>query len=193
MALSPEREGRLTASVFGAAIGINPYMSRQKLFRTIKGLEPKFEGNEMTQWGNDHEQDAVDSYEAHTGVIAFNTGEQQKFVIHPAFDWMGCTPDGNTNDRLIEVKCPFNKMYEDVPAYYMAQMMGQMAITGHNKCDFVAWREDETRIWAVEYSDEYVEVMFEMLKEFWQYVQDDVEPKRKRKPVLPDVKYELLF
>ena len=194
--LSPEREGRLTASNFGAAIGVNPYMSRQKLFRTIKGLEPKFEGNEMTQWGNDHEQDAVDAYEAAHGVIVLDAGDKQAFVIDAVHDWLGCTPDGRVAgeaDRLLEVKCPYNKMYKDIPAYYMAQIQGQMYITQHHQCDFVAWTEDELRVWRVDYNETYWEVMFKMLNEFWDYVQDDIEPKRKRKPVLPDVKYELLF
>ena len=204
MALDPRRKGRLTASNFGAAIGINPYMSRQKLFRTIKGLEPKFTGNEMTEWGNTHEITAVDAYEADQGVLTTKSGDEQEFVIDTVFDWMGCTPDGFTSsDRLIEVKCPWVKMYPDIPVYYMAQIQGQMAITLTNECDFVVWymadKEEtdlskaELAVWRVKFSDDYWQAMVLLLEDFWQSVQDDVEPKKRKKPVMPTVEYELLF
>ncbi len=141
MSLSPKRSGRLTASNFAAAMGLNPYMSRQKLYRQLMGLEPKFEGNEMTQWGQDHEQDAVDAYEAEMGVICTNTGENQKFVIPPDLDWLGCTPDGFTQKGLVEFKCPYSQeLYQNVPGYYMPQIQGQMLITGMLVCDFVCCR-----------------------------------------------------
>ena len=58
MTLSPERNGRLTASLFASAIGIG-YDSRQKLWRQLTGREERFQGNAHTQWGSDHEKDAI--------------------------------------------------------------------------------------------------------------------------------------
>jgi putative phage-type endonuclease len=204
MALDPRREGRLTASNFGAAMGINPYMSRQKLFRTNKGLEPKFTGNEMTEWGNKHEMTAVNAYEADQGVIVTKCGDDQEFVIDDVNDWTGCTPDGFTIDsKIVEVKCPWSKMYTDIPAYYMAQMQGQMAITETKECDFVVWymadKEEtdlskaELAVWRVKYSEDYYKAMLVLLEDFWHSVQEGVEPKRRKKPVMPTVEYELLF
>ena len=204
MALDPRRKGRLTASNFGAAMGLNPYMSRQKLFRTIKGLEPKFTGNEMTEWGNKHEITAVDAYEADQGVLTTKSGDDQQFVIPEAMDWVGCTPDGYVFDtRLIEVKCPWSKMYDEIPAYYMAQMQGQMMITDRDECDFVVWyledKEEtdlskaELAIWRIQKSNDYCKAMLVLLEEFWHSVQEDVEPKRRKKPIMPTVAYELLF
>jgi len=204
MALDPRRKGRLTASNFGAAMGINPYMSRQKLFRTIKGLEPKFEGNEMTEWGNKHEITAVDAYEADQGALTTLSGDDQEFFIDRFIEWQGCTPDGfASNSRLIEVKCPWVKMYTDIPTSYMAQMQGQMAITLTNECDFVVWfmadkdeadlSKAELAVWRVKFSEDYHKAMLALLEDFWESVQDDVEPKRRKKPVMPTVEYELLF
>jgi hypothetical protein len=68
MSLSPERDGRITASIFASAIGIG-YDSRQKLWRQLTGREPRFEGNEATQWGNDNEHHAIDAYEIYTGNL----------------------------------------------------------------------------------------------------------------------------
>jgi putative phage-type endonuclease len=205
MALDPRREGRLTASNFGAAIGLNPYRSKQKLYRDLKGLEPKFEGNAMTEWGNTHEMDAVNAYEADQGAIVTKCGDEQEFVIDPVRDWMGCTPDGfNTDGIVVEVKCPYATMYADIPRYYMAQIQGQMHITGLKQCDFVAWymedKEDDDlsnallQVWRVEISDAYVEEMLNLLDYFWhENVLKDVQPKRKAKPAMPLVEYNLLF
>jgi putative phage-type endonuclease len=193
MSLSPERAGRLTASIFASAMGISPYSSRQKLWREIKGIDPKFEGNEMTEYGNDNEQNAVDAYESNQRVIVTASGNNQQFMKHPEHDWLGCTPDGFTLERLVEFKCPFVKMYDDAPISYIAQVMGQMAITGRKQADLAAWTPDELRVWRIEFSDEYWGLQLELLQEFWAYVQGDIEPKRRKKPVMPDVHYELLF
>lgn len=189
MTLSPEREGRLTGSVWAAAMGINPHQSRQALYRQLKGIDEPFTGNEATEYGNANEPNAVDAYEAHQGVIVQKSGERQAFVIHPEYDWLGCTPDGHTEQRLVEFKCPYYKMYDEPPAYYIAQTIGQMACTGFTECDLAAWSPDELKIWRIEFSAEYWDQMLALLILFWQDVQNGVEPKRRKKPVMADVNY----
>ena len=186
--LSPEREGRLTASSFASAMGIG-YSSRQKLWREITGRDEKFAGNEATEYGNQHEQDAVNAYEIHQSCIVELSGDNQRFFIHPEFDWLGCTPDGFCGDRVVEFKCPYHKMYDDAPAHYIAQVQGQMAITGYKQADLVAWSPDELKIWRIDFSQDYWDSMLPLLEDFWRCVQDDVEPKRRKKPVMPDVNY----
>ena len=66
MSLSPEREGRLTASVFANAIGVG-YDSRQKLWRQLTGREERFTGNAATEWGSENEHHAITAYEVATG------------------------------------------------------------------------------------------------------------------------------
>lgn len=193
MSLSPDREGRLTASVFASAMGINPYQSRQKLYRQIKGIDEPFTGNEMTQYGNDNEHKAVNAYEIDQGVIVLNGGDKQQFHKHPDHDWLGCTPDGFTDTRLVEFKCPFGNMYADAPAHYIAQVMGQMAITGRDQCDLVAWSPSELKIWRIDFSVDYWNEMLGLLESFWSSVENDIEPKRRKKPVMPQVFYELLI
>lgn len=189
MTLSPEREGRLTGSVWSAAIGINPYQSRQALYRQLKGIDEPFTGNEATEYGNANEANAVDAYEAHQGVIVQKSGGRQEFVIHPEYDWLGCTPDGHTEHRLTEFKCPYYKMYDEPPAYYIAQTIGQMACTGFKECDLAAWSPDELKIWRIEFSPEYWDQMLALLQLFWDDVQNGIEPKRRKKPVMADVNY----
>ena len=87
MSLSPEREGRLTASIFASAIGVG-YDSRQKLWRQLTGREERFQGNAATEWGKDNETRAITAYECFTGEIVEAAGGKQGFVISPTHDWL---------------------------------------------------------------------------------------------------------
>jgi len=193
MSLSPKREGRITASVFASAMGIG-YDSRQKLWRTIKGLEPKFEGNAATEWGSEHEQDAIDRYEIETGNLVWSCGDNQGFVIDQDHDWLGCTPDGYTEDAVIEVKCPASlRLYGKIPDHYMPQVQGQMMICDFDTAHFVVWTPDDFEVYEVAKDAEYIAEMLDLLIEFKQYVDSDTEPKRKKKPILPKVTYEKII
>lgn len=192
MPLSPDREGRLTGSMVGAALGMNKYCSRQEAWRLLTKRKV-FEGNEMTEWGNEHEKDALMAYEVHTGDIADYALDDQVFFIDPINDWLGCTPDGFNGIKLLEFKCPYSqKIPDDVPAHYMAQCQINMMITQRPACHLAYWTPTDFKIFEFGRDDEYIEKSLPILKEFWQYVLDDVEPKRKKKPILPTIKTEVL-
>ena len=186
-----ERAARLTGSNFAAAMGINPYQSRQKLYRQLTGEDPRFEGNEMTEWGVDHEDDAVHAYEASQGVFVDKTG----FHVHPEYDWLGVSPDGLVGDMgLIECKCRFNQeLWEEVPAHYMAQIQGQLVTANRLWCDFVSWAPDGLSVFRVPVSGEYWSAMFPLLEKFYKEWQAGTEPKRAKKPVLPEINYKRIL
>ena len=171
------REGKLTASQFGQAAGLAPG-SRQALWRRIMGLET-FEGNEATQWGEANEPVALAAYEKlHQAV------EQVGFVRHPEHEWLGASPDFLVGlEGVGEIQCPFSKeIHKEIPAYYMAQIQGQMEITHRDWCDFVVWVPDGMRVWRVERSHEYWEWLHILLADFWTWVTAQVEPPRQSKP-----------
>lgn len=177
-----KRNTYLGASQFSAAIGINPYTSRAEQWRLMTGRKT-FDGNDATRHGNECEPLAVAAYEAHTGDIVI---DQQRWY---SMDEFGTHIDGSAGRTITEFKCPVAGLYEDVPAYYMTQIQGQMWIADFDLCHFVAWTPDELRIWQVEYSVDYVRWMYPMLREFWELVLKDVEPARlKRKPKPMEVK-----
>lgn len=190
MSLSPKRKGRLTASVFANAMGIG-YDSRQKLFRTLTGREERFQGNAATEWGSANEPQAIAAYECLTANLVESGGDEQSFVIHPVHDWLGCTPDGFVGeDIVIEAKCPASmNAYGKVPDHYMPQVQGQMAITGRTEAHFIVWTPQELEVYEVLFNPLYWTESFDLLKEFYDYWQADEEPKRKKKPVLPQVNY----
>jgi len=174
-----ERAERLTASRFAAAMGICPYTSRQKLYREYMGLDEPFLGNEATKWGQDHEKDAIYALECETGLLAEKTG----FWVHPDYHWLGGSPDGLIGGSLIEVKCPYykNEPHQEVPIGYMAQIQGCMEIAGYEWCLFGSWTEYDFTLFKVDRNKEYWDFMLPKLEEFWGYVQEGKEPKRKKK------------
>jgi len=54
-----QRKGRITGSVVGAALGVNPYMTPDALIRRLvrlwHGAESEFNGNIATEYGTLHE------------------------------------------------------------------------------------------------------------------------------------------
>lgn len=197
MTLSPERDGRLTASLFASAIGIG-YDSRQKLWRQLTGREERFQGNANTQWGSDHENDAILKYEIETGDLVRYSRNKQGFLIHDKHDWMGCTPDGivyrGQECIILEAKCPANmELYGKIPDHYMPQVQGQMEISGLEKAHFVCWTPTGFEVFEVEKNEEYWEECFHFLSDFWACVKEDREPQKRKKPTLPTVEYRKII
>jgi putative phage-type endonuclease len=67
-------------------------------------------------------------------------------VKHPQHDFIGASPDGlilsddHRNGRLIELKCPISRIFDDttpVPDHYYHQMQLQLECTGLEECDYV--------------------------------------------------------
>jgi putative phage-type endonuclease len=97
------------------------------------------------QWGTDQEPAALQAYnEAHLVNV-----EAVGFVQHPTLA-VGCSPDGLVTEDmaatgLVEIKCPFNSAnhletwLSGMPEEHMAQVQGQMWLTGREWCDFVSF------------------------------------------------------
>ena len=167
------RATRLTASDFGAALGINPYCSRQKLWRIKVGLET-VETNGHMQRGIDNEQEAIFCYEVETGLLV----DEASLVLHPAHDWLAATPDGAVeNDGLVEVKCPA-RLRDHVPEYHYAQVQGQLEVTGREFCDYFQFAEEGTSTIRVLRDKSWWNRAFPFLEEFWACVVSMEPPKR---------------
>lgn len=143
------RRGRVTASMVGAILGLNPYMGREDAMRAMVreslGLEREFSGNVATEWGTYNEAGALVEYRIKTthdvepaGFIAFE-------------DWAGASPDGLVGDTGgVEIKCPYSlraapqgepvpfKPLADQPHYY-AQVQFTLYVTGRKWWHFFQW------------------------------------------------------
>lgn len=170
--------------MFGQALGLAPG-SRAQLWRRLQGIET-FTGNVATDYGIEHETDAISALEEVTKQFVMPAS----FYVHKEFDWLGCSPDGFLgDDAVVEVKCPFSQThYADIPLHYMAQIQGQMEIVDRPRCVFACWTSEAIKIWHVRRSPEYWEWAFPKLAEFWSFVLSGNEPPRfKKKPVPPEL------
>jgi putative phage-type endonuclease len=163
--------------LFGAALGLSPYLSRQELWRQLTGRSEPFTGNPATDWGSQHEPDAKHAFEIDTGLLVTPAG----FV--PYEDWSGCSPDGYIEGNgLVEFKCPFSqRIYDEIPDYYRAQVIGQLGITKRAFAWFCCWTPDGFQKWRVDADQKTWDRMVAALKDFWRCVKEDKEPKRAKK------------
>ncbi len=179
---SPEwfaaRKGRVTGSMVGAILGLDPNTSRaeamRRMVRADQDAPSEFVGNIATNWGTMHEQEAKEAFEYEVG----HDVAPASFVIHSMLEWLGASPDGYLGDAaLLEVKCPFGlrdhaapvpfKTVEDQPHYY-AQMQVQMFVTGRLRCYFWQWTPHDTNLEIVEYDPDWIAENLPKLQAFYQ-------------------------
>jgi len=117
------------------------------------------------EWGIEHEPDARKIYKDSRDVEVALPG----FIIHPNYDFIGCTPDGyvvsETDEGLLEIKCPQAKAHFDylrngIPPKYMAQVQFQMMVCELDWCDFMTFNpkfpdELKAKVYRIEADKEY--------------------------------------
>lgn len=104
---------------------------------------PYFTGNRATEWGNEHEPEALKLYESVTGRKV----SPGKFHQAEGFQFVGATPDGLVGKGgMIEAKCPYmpknhmrTLLTKQVPDEYIDQVDGHLMVTGRKWCDFISY------------------------------------------------------
>ena len=144
------RKGRITGSRIGAILGVNPYAKpddvMRDMVRDFHGAESEFNGNQATQWGNDHEQDAREAYEFLTDLTVTEEG----FKSHDKYPFIGVSPDGLTPHGGVEFKCPFSqKIPDEVPAYYYAQVQLCMEVYDVDSWPIFYWTPNDTKLFPI--------------------------------------------
>jgi len=208
------RAGKLTASCFGDAIDIadaepgavyksgprkgqpklpessaarNTYM-RVVAFERTSGI-PKHEiGAKSLNWGIDVEPFAREAYELETGNIV----TQSTFIVHPQFDFIGCSPDGLVGTLGgIEMKCPHDEqvhiktMLEGMPKEHLPQVQGGMLCTGRAWWDFVSYdprQKENLRLYVqrIERDEAFIQKLLTGLLQFNAEVEAMIRQLEKR-------------
>lgn len=170
--LSPLRTGRITGSRVGSILRLEgAYQSRAQVLRDmVRGfhnLPEEFQGNEMTDWGQLHEPDALAEYQA---SVKQPIHDGQVTVVHPFYDFLAYTPDGLVgDDGMVEAKCPYRsrKTHIDERPSHEAQIRLGLECTGRAWCDYVVWHErrpiDVSRI---DYDPDWLPSVLPQLNEF---------------------------
>ena len=171
------RKGRVTASMVGAVLGLDPNCTREeamrRMVRSYQGLPSEFQGNIATQWGVTHEDEAREAFEREFKVSV----DPATFVVHPNIPWLGASPDGYVERQsLFECKCPFGirndenpvfKTGEEQPHYY-AQMQIQMLVTGRIRCFFYQWTPFGNKFEIVSFDQKWIDENLPKLEVFYQ-------------------------
>jgi len=152
------RKNGYGGSDVGTICGLNEYSSPNKLWRTLKGLEPKFEGNKFTKAGKLLEQSVAEyfSEDAECRVIDNEVFFCSDYfsVINNEFPYRLSTPDrmffnsykdddGNIKTELCILECKTTQRVIDLdnfPESWIAQTQFYMGNMGIKKCA-IAWLE----------------------------------------------------
>jgi len=144
--------GRITGSQFhraklnakgdGLGVGAMTWVN-EIIWEWLTGLPASdFESSKATDWGLEHEAEAIRLYEKATRRKVV----RGKFFHLKGSDLIGCTPDAVGRGYGLEVKCPYGGknhvrtlLSGKVPEEYMDQVDGHMWITGKAQCDFVSY------------------------------------------------------
>lgn len=170
MELSVLRRDRITGSRLPKVLGLSPYGSRsdclREMVRENLGESVEFESNFITEYGNEHEPDAIAEYEMTRGVVVHGG---QDFVLHPTVGFLGATPDGLIGtDGVLETKCPWRALYSHISQRpdYEAQIRLQLECTQREWADFVVWRPDGISVSRVMHDPEWLPSILGQLVEF---------------------------
>lgn len=173
-----ERRGIPTASEFKRFItstgkysesqGKDSYIA--ELIAAKCGWIPTFDGNEETQRGHRLEDEARRWLQLRTGAKVRTAG----FCLHKSGKY-GASPDGFTEQgNPVEIKSPalhtFIKwrMAGGVPKDHIVQCHAHMAVTGADKCVFVAYADSEyiDNFYEVIERDEFTDKVTEAVQTF---------------------------
>ena len=175
------RRGRVTGSVAGAILGLDPNTSREaalrRLVRDWHGAEPEFVSNIATRYGTVHEDGAIVDFMMETGIGVTPIG------FLPYEDWLGASPDGLTDDGgVLEVKVPFSlrksedpnfKPLSDQPHYY-AQVQVEILCANASHGWFWQWSAHGFDLERVEIDQAWRDENLPRLKQFHAELMDAI-------------------
>jgi len=162
---------------------------RQTYYEEVFGIRPRKPLDEdamkRVKYGKDHEIDGVKNALARCqGMHMWEVGfEKHPHKVHG--NWFGSSPDGvvmwpHKNPQnpwaALEIKCSTktsngkNIPHAGIPYYYMGQLHAEMKCmplpNQCNWCVFVSWSQTKCKIWTVNFSTAYWDILWDFACDF---------------------------
>jgi putative phage-type endonuclease len=139
-----QRVGKITGSRLPKILGLSPFGDaksvEREMVREILGEPAEFTTSRITEWGTEHEDDAINQYQIDRAVFVHT---RHGFFQHPKYEWLQIEPDGLVgDDGLVEAKAPWRAKYVHIaqrPDYEIQERLG-LGCTGRSWADFIVWR-----------------------------------------------------
>ena len=179
--LAARRRG-IGASEIAAVVGINPWASPISVYASKIGVLAPASSAAIDR-GNFLEPAVREWYSYQLGRRVSQPGT----LVHPDNPLVLATPDGISHgadgDILLEIKAPGSNAWrewgptgtDEIPDYYVPQVIWGMAVTGLKRAHVAAHIWDEMRIYTIEYDPELFAALEERAMAFWH---DHVVPQK---------------
>jgi putative phage-type endonuclease len=172
------RRSHICASDASSILQCNPYKSILDLYEEkVFGFEQ--DKNHFMYRGLALEPLALEAFEDYTGWTLLPV-----VVKHASINWMAASLDGMTinQDAIVEVKCNGKKNHElalkgKLPRHYKAQIQHQLECTGLDCAYYYSFDGEAGVIIEVPRDQEFIEIMLEKEREFWNCLQTFTPPK----------------
>jgi putative phage-type endonuclease len=167
------RRNKIMASDSGIILGHSPFKTIDQLYNEkTKCFESA--PNPWMLRGIELESVALREFEKETGHIMFPcVGEHEN-------GWMAASFDGMTleQDAVCEIKCPgkkdhFAALNGIIPDKYKAQLNHQMVVADVKEMFYFSFDGEKGVTIEVKRDDEFIEVMIEKEREFWERLNEN--------------------
>jgi len=177
------------SSSIAAILGLSPWAGPWDVWARMQGLT-KSTSTRATLRGHILEPAIADYYAGQMGcALTPGPAYEEKPIIGPEA-WMHARPDRFAQDKdntwLVEIKSTrtFKKGWgepgtADIPQYYAAQCLWQMAVTGHSRTDLAAFAtiSDEFRVYRIHRDMKLEKQIVDYVRDWYtKYITGDTPP-----------------
>lgn len=175
------RKNKITASIAPIIMGDSHYRKKQQLWREMMDIDPPQFQNEAMKRGNE-----LEPLIRRNISFTFGTEFIPKVFQSSKYEWLGCSVDGFSEETnmIIEIKTCGREDFDlakmgKVPKKYKAQIQTILAVCNAKCLTYVAYHNDTTFSFQVDYDHAYIDDMIPKLKAFWDSLQNFEQPEGK--------------